>query len=158
MKALAALTPNVQRASEKSKPQKLKKSGSPMNIAHLNAIARMVKNGEIQLPDLDLEDDDEYDYVWAMVDSGAGANVARRNHFPHSRPAAAPKISLTIANGDALPNRGARAVTCYDRHGNKCERLFYDAPVEMPIVAVTELAKEGEAGSEVRFREFKMGR
>jgi hypothetical protein len=104
------------------------------------------------LPGLDLEDDDEYDYVWAMVDSGAGANVARKDHFPHSRPAVAPKISLTIANGDALPNSGARSVTCHDRHGNKCERLFYDAPVEMPIVAVTELAKEGEAGSEVRFR------
>ena len=31
-------------------------------------------------------------------------------------------------------------------------RPFYDALVEMPIVAVTELAKEGDAGSEVRFR------
>ena len=87
-----------------------------------------------------------------MVDSGAGANVARRKHFPHSRPVAAPQISLTIANGDALPNRGARAVTCYDRNGNKCERLFYDAPVEMPSVAVTELAKEGKTGSEVCFK------
>ena len=113
----------------------------------------MVKSGEISLPDVDLEDDDSYDYVWAMVDSGAGANVARREHIPHSRRArSAPRISLTIANGDTLPNRGARVVTCYDRSGAKCDRLFYEAPVEMPILSVTELSKEGRSGSEVRFR------
>jgi hypothetical protein len=152
LKALAALTPNVQRASDKARPQRAKKSKT-LNIAHLNSIARMVKSGEIQLPDLDLEDDDEYDYIWAMVDSGAGANVARREHIPGSRRArSAPRISLTIANGDDLPNRGARVVTCYDRSGSKCDRLFYEAPVEMPILSVTEISKEGKSGSEVRFR------
>ena len=30
--------------------------------------------------------------------------------------------------------------------------MVYEAPVEMPILSVTELSKEGKDGSEVRFR------
>ena len=41
---------------------------------------------------------------------------------------------------------------CYDRSGSSCDRLFYEAPVEMPILSVTELSKEGHSGSEIRFR------
>ena len=111
-----------------------------------------MKSVEIDLPSLDLENDDECTNVWAMVDSGAGANVARREQIPHSRKArTVPRISLTVANGDILPNRGARTATCYDRFCSKCDRLFYDAPVEMPILSIAELSKEGSNGSEVRF-------
>ena len=154
MKTLAALTPHVRLASDKYRSQRSKKAdGSKLNLAHLNAIARMVKSGEIELPDLDLEEDEAYNYVWAMVDSGAGANVARREHLPHSRQTkSAPKISLTVANGETLPDHGARAVTCYNRSGSRCDRIFYEAPVEMPILSVTELSKEGNSGSEIRFR------
>ena len=64
----------------------------------------------------------------------------------------APEISLTVANGDVLPNQGARAVECYDRNGSHRSRVFYEAPVEMPILAVTELAQEGDLGTEVNLR------
>ena len=64
----------------------------------------------------------------------------------------APRISLTIANGEVMENNGAGEVTSYSRDGTKSKRVFYEAPVEMPILAVTELTKEGELGSEVRFR------
>ena len=86
-----------------------------MSISYLNSVARKVKSGEISLPDLDLETDDDFDYVWAMVDSGAGANVARRNHFPSFKPVKAPQISLTIANGDVMANQGAGEVVSYSR-------------------------------------------
>ena len=112
----------------------------------------MVKSGEISPPDVDLETDKEYDCVWALVDSGAGANVARRSHFPNFRPVQAPRISLTLANGEVMENNGAGEVTSYSRDRTKSKRVFYEAPVEMPILAVTELTKEGELGSEVRFR------
>ena len=152
-KALSVLTPNVQLASEKSRPQRAKKANSTLNIAHLNAVARMVKAREIDLPDVDLDDDEDYYSVWAMVDSGAGANVARRSQIPGSRESrSAPRISLTIANGETLRNRGARIATCFHKSGSQCERTFYDAPVEMPILSVTEISKEGRSGSEVRFR------
>ena len=154
VKALASLTSNVQLASTRALSQKERRAKQPngARLAHLNAIARKVKSGEINLPDLDLEHDSEYDYIWTMVDSGAGANVARREHFKHSHRVNAPAISLTVANGEVLPNRGARSVSCYDRSGFQKTRVFYEAPVEMPILAVTELAQEGDNGSEVRFR------
>ena len=123
-----------------------------MDFAFINAIARRVKSGEIQLPDADLDTEDQYEYVWALVDSGAGANVARREHFPNWKEVGAPKISLTLANGETMPDSGAGEVASFTRDGKVNKRVFYGAPVEMPILAVTELAREGELGSEVRFR------
>ena len=38
------------------------------------------------------------------------------------------------------------------RDGTKTPRIFYDADVDMPIVAVAELTQEGEQGSDVRLR------
>ena len=76
-------------------------------------IAQKVKPGEISLPDVALETDEENDCAWALVDSGAGANVARRINFPNFRPVQAPRISLTIANGEVMENNGAGEVTSY---------------------------------------------
>ena len=149
--ALSSLTPNIQFASAKKRSQKNRKK-KDMDIAYLNSIARRVKSGEIQLPNVDLDTDDEYQYVWALVDSGAGANVARREHFPNWKTVGAPKISLTVANGETMPNSGAGEVASLTRDGKVNKRVFYEAPVEMPILSVTELAREGELGSEVRFR------
>ena len=140
-------------ASDKNLPQKVRRAKSkPMTLARINSIARKVKTGEIQLPTIDLEENDEYESRWCMVDSGAGANVAKKEDLPHSVKVKAPSISLTIANGTVMPNNGARSVDCYDKSGRKTTRVFYEAPVEMPILAVTEIAKEGDLGSEVRFR------
>ena len=154
VKALSEFTGNIQMLSHKSQSQKQKKamSGHVLNVAYLNSIAREVKSGKISLPDIDLTNDTEYTNVWALVDSGAGANVARKNHLPHSDPVDAPAISLTAANGSALPNRGARAVTTMGKNGVSTTRRFYDADVEMPILSVAELSDEGSEGSDVRFR------
>ena len=135
VRALCVLTPNIHKASDKSKSQKSKRSrgARPLNLSHLNAIARKVKSGEISMPEVDLEHNDQFDYVWAMVDSGAGANVARKEHFPSSKRVSAPKISPTVANGEVLPNQRARAVECHDRYGSHRSRMFYEAPVKMPI-------------------------
>ena len=63
----------------------------------------------------------------------------------------APQISLTVANGQTMEKAGAGEVISHSRQGNETKRIFYEAPVEMPILAVAELAKEEEFGSEVRF-------
>ena len=155
VKALAAITPNVSRASEHVS-QKTRRSNAqtrPMNVAHLNAIARDVKDGKFSLPDMDLSTDSEYMYVWALVDSGAGANVARRSIFSETENVSAPSITLSTANGESLPHSGAHRVTAYNRDGSKIARTFYDADVEMPILAVSELSKEGQCGSDVRLRQ-----
>ena len=85
VKALNSMTPHVAMASDRSRSQKERKRNSKrVNLAYLNSVAKQVKSGKIALPDLDLETDSEFEYVWAMVDSGAGANVARREHFSSS--------------------------------------------------------------------------
>ena len=113
VRSLHALTANVQRASDKSKSQKSRKiRHRTLDQSSLKLIAEKVKSGEISLPDVDLDNDDEYEYVWALVDSGAGANVARKGHFSDFKPIDAPKISLTIANGETMKNNGAGEVTC----------------------------------------------
>ena len=43
-------------------------------------------------------------------------------------------------------------MTAYNQDGSTVKRVFYNADVEMPILAVSELSKEGPAGSEVRLR------
>ena len=155
LKALSALTPKVSLASEKALPQRVKKGQHkverPHDFARLCAIARDVKAGRIQLPDVDLETDDEYTCLWALVDSGAGANVARKDHFPNAVPVDAPSITLSTANGEILPNAGAHMVRTMHRDGTQVSRKLYRANVDMPILAVTELAQEGNHGSEVRF-------
>jgi hypothetical protein len=155
VKALAALTPNISRQSDR-RPQSMRKSQKserPLNIGHLNAVARDVRAGKISLPELDLSNNDDFTYVWALVDSGAGANCARRNAFPLSEKTDAPDISLSTANGELLPNNGACRVTAYTRDGGSVDRVFYDTNVEMPILAVSEISREGVSGSEVRLRQ-----
>ena len=51
-----------------------------------------------------------------------------------------------------MRNKSAAEVVSYSRDGTASKRVFYEAPVEMPILAVAELSEEGELGSEVQFR------
>ena len=93
VRSLHALTSNVNLASDQSRSQKAKRNrGKPLDINFLKVIARQVKNGELILPELDLDTDEDYEYVWALVDSGAGANVARRKHFSNFKDVEAPQI------------------------------------------------------------------
>ena len=109
-------------------------------------------NGEISLPDLDLENDSEYECVWALVDSGAGVNCGRKAQFPGAVPTEAPEITLTTANGKKMKNHGAMKITTRSIEGVIREQVFYVAPVEMPILSVASLALEGVDGSDTTFR------
>ena len=64
----------------------------------------------------------------------------------------APPVNLSTANGEPLPNCGAHRIFSYTRSGHRVGRVFYDANVEMPILAVSELSKEGPRGSEIQLR------
>ena len=144
LKALSMLTPNIKIKSKKSKG---------MNMARIAAIARKVNSGEIHLPDVNLENNDEYECCWALVDSGAGVNVARKGQFANVCPVEAPPIVLSTASGAKLPNSGAVQVVTKSKEGIETRRTFYEAPVEMPILAVAELTKESPEGSTTRFRQ-----
>ena len=48
----------------------------------------------------------------------------------------APQIILTTANGAKLPNSGAVRVVAKSKEGIETSRIFDEALVEMPILAV----------------------
>ena len=146
VKALAPLTTNV-------KVQRPKKSKNGLSITQISAIARQESTGKIKLPDLDLDNNDEYECVWALVDSGAGVNVAKGDQFECAEDVEAPPVFLTTANCEHMPNSGAMKVQTMSKEGIVTDRTFYKAPVDMPILAVTELTKEGPQGSTIGFRQ-----
>ena len=61
-------------------------------------------------------------------------------------------MTLSTANGEIIPNGGAHCVETMHGDGMNSSKVLYMANVDMPILAVTELTKEGTFGSEVRFR------
>ena len=77
--------------------------------------------------------------------------MARPDNFPHAVPVAPPAITLSAANGEIMPNTGAHRVRTFHQDGTSVDRTFYQANVDMPILAVAELSQEGSRGSEVRF-------
>ena len=105
------------------------------------------------MPDIELESNDEYDCCWALVDTGAGVNCASKSQFPHAERVSAPEVQLTTAGGNLLPNQGAMKVTTTSQEGIVRERIFYDAPVDMPIISIAETSQEGTSGSNTLFRQ-----
>ena len=74
----------LQRISSKitigpKKSQKDRKNLSkPLDKRTIASIAKQVRDGKLDLPDLTLDSDAQYDAVWALVDSGAARSCARR--------------------------------------------------------------------------------
>ena len=85
--------------------------------------------------------------MWALVDSGAGVNCAKKGQFSAAVTSDAPAVMLTTADGSYMPNEGAIKVTTMSKEGISIDRVFYQAPVDMPILSVAELSKEGPMGS-----------
>ena len=117
-------------------------------------IARQVREGKIPLPDLDLPSDADYDMVLALVDSGAARSCARRQeHFPNASTELKPShVKMATANGEELLSRGCFRIEARTAEGHTIVQNFEDADVDMPIMSVTELATNGEQGSDVVFR------
>ena len=150
VKALSQLTSSVRRASDK--PQTHKRPNQGLNMARIHSLAKQLRDGELNLPDLELDSNDEYECVWALVDTGAGVNCGSKAHFPPAIPVEAPEVLLTTASGDPLPNKGAMKVVTKSKEGVTRERIFYDAPVDIPILSVAEVSQEGLEGSDTLFR------
>ena len=148
VKALAQLTSNIRVGPKLSQSQRRK----GLNMTHIKSLAQQIKNGDLNLPDVELESNDEYKCLWALVDSGAGVNCSSRDQFPNAERIQAPEVQLTTAGGDLLPNRGAMKITTVSKEGVSRERVFYDAPVDMPIISIAEVSQEGPRGSNAQLR------
>ena len=136
--------------------QKQRKSG--LNKAKITRIAAAIRKGEIQLPDLELDNNEEWVAVWALVDSGAGASTANlQKHFPGAklrkyRKGETPMI-MSTASGQSMKTNGTFVVQGQTTEGYKTSTRFVDADVDMPILAVSDIASSGERGCDVKFDE-----
>ena len=107
------------------------------------------------MPDLELESNEDYEAVWAFVDSGAARSVARRKtHFSktvtHLEPSS---VRMATASGEELKSRGCFKLSALSTEGNAVVQTFEDADVDMPIMSVGEISSNGELGSNVLFGE-----
>ena len=158
LKALKELTPHVSVGPKTS--QKRRATGGrvkPINRRTIASIAKRVRDGHYNLPDLQLDSNSEFEAVWALVDSGAGRYCAkRREHFPNTRTdLKASAVRMATANGEELKSRGCFKLEVLSSEGNILTKTFEDADVDMPIMSVTELASNGQLGSDVVFRKHE---
>ena len=150
MAALQQLTPNIRVGPKIS--QKQAKASQRLSKQQIAKIATQVKKGEIQLPDLDLSCNSDYEAVWALVDSGAGKSVANKSkHFKHVATRNKPSASkMATADGTELTSRGTFKVHAQTVEGQELSPTFEDADVDMPIIAVNDISHND---SEVIFRQ-----
>ena len=99
-----------------------------------------------------MDTNSEYDCCWALVESGAGVNCATRKQFPNATSCDAPLITVTTADGKKMDKQEAMKILTKSKEGIVTERIFCDAPVEMPILSVAGIAREGTMGSKTTFR------
>ena len=128
---------------------------SPTKVAR---IAAAVRSGRVNLPDLNLNHDDDYYEVWALVDTGAGANVARmKQHLPTATKSKRKGtiVRLKTASGECLPYQGQFRVNALTDEGHATQVDFVDADVDMPILSGAMICEGGADGSDLSFN--KMG-
>ena len=135
--------------------QKKRKAQRPIDKYSVSQIAKLVRTGKLNLPDLELESNEDYEAVWALVDSGAARSVARRKtHFSktvtHLEPSS---VRMATASGEELKSHGCFKLSALSTEGNAVVQTFEDADVDMPIMSVGEISSNGELGSNVLFGE-----
>ena len=136
--------------SQKQK-RKAPKKLSSLTIAQ---IAKSINDGEIALPDMDLENNADFAAVWALVDSGAGKSCANKSkHFPFFEcQNKKSDTRMSMADGTELPSRGNFTLPAISAEGHDLSMTFEDTDVEMPICAVSSLSDcGGTDGSQVIF-------
>ena len=126
----------------------------PTDKSTIASIAKQVREGTLDLQDLELEPNSDYDPVWALVDSGAARSCARRKtHFPNTLTHLEPStVRMATASGEELKSRGCFRLEAKSAEGNSIVQTFEDADVDMPIMSVVDLSDNGELGSDVIFQ------
>ena len=133
-------------------PQKQQKQSNSLTKRKIASIAKQVQDGIIDLPDLNLESNKDYEAVWALIDSGAGRSCANKSkHFPSVKTPNQPsQAKMATANGQELKSRGTFKVHAMTSEGQDVSPELDHADVEMPIVAVNDISHED---TEVVFRQ-----
>ena len=129
-----------------------------MSKGKVARIAKAINDGDIDLSDIELESNEQYEECWCLVDTGAGmSSASHRKHFPGATFVPLGKgeepISLCTANGEVLVSKGSFNVTGYSQEGQVFRTKFVDADMDMPILAGSELCEGGAMGRELRIHQ-----
>ena len=121
--------------------QTQQRKAKPLTKPQISAIARRGRDGIIDLPNLDVESNDDYAAVWALIDSGAGKSCANKTkHFPFVKTSNRPsQARMATANGQELKSRGTFSVHAVTTEGQEIAPDFEDTDVDMPIIAVNDI-------------------
>ena len=135
--------------------QKQRCKSKPIDHRTISSIAKKVRSGHFNLPDLKLNTNKGYTASWALVDSGAGRSCAKRKgHYGNAASTLRPSsVKMATASGEELRSRGCFDMPLLTEEGHLINQTFEDADVDMPIISVTSLAANGLQGSDVIFRQ-----
>ena len=154
LNALQSFSSNIKSGPKLSQRDRKSHSLKPLDKKIIASIAKQVRARTLNLPDIDLESNEEYEAIWALVDSGAARSCAkRREHFRNTKLELEPSdVRMATASGEELKSRGCFRLDAFSSEGNPISQVFEDADVDMPIMAVGELSTNGDLGSNVLFR------
>ena len=117
-------------------------------LKQIAAIAQDINDGKIQLPDIpDFESNEEYECLWALVDSGSSVHVVDmpkvfpgakiRKPHPQSK-------GFKVADGSNAPDLGSAIVPARTAEGNNISIQWKNAQVAMPILSTKLLSTGGK--------------
>lgn len=154
VRACASLTSNVTLQSQKVSQKTCRRQACNTLKAKVAAIAQDIRSGKMMLPDLTSESKEQFDMVWALVDTGAGANVAcRKRHVPGAQVTKSRGPRLTTASGADPPSDGQMTIQSTTGEGHAMTTVFQDADVEMHILSGALLSNIGRSGSDISFHQ-----
>ena len=116
-------------------------------------IAKDITSGRLKLPELNVHHNEEYEAIWALVDSGSSVHVVDADKiFPGAKVNAPEKGStgFKTANGGRVVDKGTVDIEVVTEEGAEKVTRWVNAEVAMPILSTKLLAKNN---GEVRCRE-----
>ena len=108
-------------------------------------IAKDINEGRLKLPDLEVNSNDEYEAIWALVDSGSSVHVIDVEAvLPGAkiRKPDADAPEFRTACGGTVKDLGAADVPFVSAEGNDHPIRWRNAKVAMPILSTQLLAKD----------------
>ena len=145
IKTLAQLSGGKLQVGKKT-TQKQKKKG--LTLKQINKIAQDINTGKIQLPDVSLDSNAEWDVLLSLVDSGSSVHAVNvEKVFAGAKIQKAPNSAkpFKVANGGTVPNLGSAAIQARTAEGNNLTMNWKHAPVDMPILSTKLLTHGGKA-------------
>ena len=128
------------------------KKKKPYTDAQIRQIVAKIKSGKIDLPDLSLDNNDDYFAVWALMDSGASINaINAAKIIPNAAVQKSKQTSYATANGGTLHNMGQVTTVCKHQEGHTRTYTWQNVNVDMPILSTASMNDDADQDGSVEY-------